>query len=561
MARMYPATPLAHTESSAERLLFAELARQLPSDYVVLHGVTWLSRSAGRSRDGEADFVIGHPKLGLLILEVKGGAISRDNVTGQWWSRDRQGASHRIKDPFDQARRSTYALGEKLGDAPGTRSFSFPIARAVAFPDILIDGAYLGPAAPREMVLDSSDLAHLEQAIPRAWSIPVGPGPGAAGIEALIDLLQPTIALQRPGLAAAMRREHTELLQLTAQQLTVLDFLGNHRRVAISGAAGSGKTMLALEETRRLALQGFRVLFTCYNKALADWATESLRADLGAAMERVVVDNYHDLAFTLTRRAGFALPGEDVVNASRTAQTFYEEELPQHLLDALAILPDRFDAIVVDEGQDFADIWWVTLEALLSDPADGVLFVFYDDNQRIFGPRGGYPIPPPHFQLTHNCRNTRRIHEAAMEYRDNRAPVQCPGPEGRAMEMIPVTEGGEAAALRRVLHRLVGEEGIALADIVVLTPRGPKTSRLVEGTQLGNLSLTWGAGDPRTVRCRSIQAYKGLESPVVILAEPERAHASNRDALFHVAISRARHHLIVLGELPNATGGQNPVRI
>ena len=63
---------------------------------------------------------------------------------------------------------------------------------------------------------------------------------------------------------------------------------------------------------------------------------------------------------------------------------------------ALAIVPDRFDAIIVDEGQDFADGWWVTLEELLVNPEDGILFVFYDDNQRIFDQRGSYPVPPPH---------------------------------------------------------------------------------------------------------------------------------------------------------------------
>jgi DNA helicase IV len=43
---------------------------------------------------------------------------------------------------------------------------------------------------------------------------------------------------------------------------------------------------------------------------------------------------------------------------------------------------------------------------------------------------------------------------------------------------------------------------------------------------------------------------KGLESPVVILAEPERAHASTRTPLLYAALSRAQHHVIVLGQLP-----------
>jgi molybdopterin-guanine dinucleotide biosynthesis protein len=550
MARMFPPTIREGTESGAERALFAELARQLPNEYAVLHGVRWLSREGGRARDGEADFLVAHPRRGVLVLEVKGGGVRRDGATGRWFSRDRRGDLHPIKDPFEQAARSAFALRDKLREAPGTRPFAFAVERAVALPDVLAGDGGLGPEVPRELVIDSADLPRLERALLRAWGPAAGPGPGEAGVAALIDLLRPTVELARPGLVGAMARERVEFLRLTEQQVALLDFLGNHRRAAVSGAAGSGKTLLALEQVRRLARQGFRVLFTCYNKALADWAREALAADLGPAMDRVVVDNYHDLAFDFAARAGLRVPTEAQAVAAGDATRFFEEELPQHLLDALAALPDRFDAVVVDEGQDFADVWWVTLEALLADPAEGVLFVFYDDHQRIFGRQGAYPIPPPHFPLAKNCRTTRRIHDAAMGYRDGGAAVACAGPEGRPPEEIPVAPGGEAEALRRVLHRLTQEEGIAPADIVVLSPRGPKTSRLAEGTALGNLALTWHAAGPGQVRCRSVQAFKGLESPVVVLAEPERAHPANRDALLHVALSRAQHHLVVLGRLP-----------
>ncbi len=550
MARMVPPQPSLLTESSAERLLFAELARQLPADYTVLHGVKWLARKGGRLRDGEADFIVAHPQHGILVLEAKGGAISRDGATGQWWSRDRDGVRHPIKDPFDQAQRNMHALVDKLGDAPSTRSFAYPFARAVAFPDTLVGGTYLGPAAPRELIIDSRDLTNLMPALQRPWAAAQGSGPGDAGVSALVDLLQPTFELARPGLAGAILEERTALIRLTEQQYALLDFLGNHRRVAVSGTAGSGKTVLALEEVRRLARQGFRVLFTCFTKALAAWAREALRRDLGADMERVVVNNYHDFAADIARRAGIALPADVTTLAPDDATRFFQEILPEHLLDALAIVPDRFDAIVVDEGQDFADGWWVTLEELLVDPADGVLFVFYDDNQRIFGQRGSYPIPPPHFTLTQNCRTTRGIHEVAARYRTFGAPTTCPGPEGRPPVEISITPGDEVGALRKVVHELVVEQRIPLDDIVVLTPRGPKTSRLADGTRLGNFVVSWGEGGPKAVRCRSVHAFKGLESPVVILAEPERAHAATLAPLLHVAMTRAQHHLVVLGTLP-----------
>ena len=44
----------------------------------------------------------------------------------------------------------------------------------------------------------------------------------------------------------------------------------------------------------------------------------------------------------------------------------------------------RYDALIVDEAQDFHPDWWVPLQLLLEDPDEGSLYVFYDDNQRIF---------------------------------------------------------------------------------------------------------------------------------------------------------------------------------
>jgi NAD(P)-dependent dehydrogenase (short-subunit alcohol dehydrogenase family) len=544
--------------SAAERVLFREFARQLGPDWTVLHSVHWLAREGGRSRDGEADFLLAHPRHGVLVLEAKGGTIARHGVTQAWSSTDWGGVEHAIKDPFEQAERSLYALRDKLADAPETAGFSWRFARAVAFPDVLVGDADLGPNAPRALIVDSGDLATLARALGRAFaSAPGGgPGPGADGVAALVRLLKPPVELQRHGLVGEMRRNAETFLRLTEQQYALLDFLGGRRRVAIDGAAGSGKTLLALEQCRRLARQGFRVLFTCYNKALAAWARAALAADLGEAMVLVSVDNYHDLAADLVRRAGLPVPDVEALDAAALAR-YFADELPEQLLVALAIVTERFDAIVVDEGQDFADTWWIALEALLADPDDGILAIFYDDNQRIYSTAtsGAYPIAEAPFRLTRNCRTTRQIHQAALAYHQGKDAPDCAGPEGR-----PVDEAGsegasdQPAALRRALHGLTAVEGVPVDAIVVLSTRGPKTSVLTEGLRVGNLALTWGEAGPGQLRVRSVHTYKGLESPVVILAEPDRAHAANRDALLYVALSRAQHHVVVLGTLPGAQG-------
>jgi hypothetical protein len=123
------------------------------------------------------------------------------------------------------------------------------------------------------------------------------------------------------------------------------------------------------------------------------------------------VTNFHDFCYQTGCKAGMTLV--DPSDPSQPAP-YYEEQLPQALLHALEALPDeRFDAIVVDEGQDFLETYWVALQFALSDPDDGILYVFYDDNQRLY--RGGIPTGLVPIHLDQNLRNTRTIHTLAQQ--------------------------------------------------------------------------------------------------------------------------------------------------
>src|SRR5436309_868985 len=90
MARMYPQALPDMVESNAERLLYEVMRQQLSDDFVVMHSVKWLMRNRDRfDQDGEIDFLVVHPQLGLLIIEVKGGRIRVDGSSGIWYTKDR----------------------------------------------------------------------------------------------------------------------------------------------------------------------------------------------------------------------------------------------------------------------------------------------------------------------------------------------------------------------------------------------------------------------------------------------------------------------------------------
>jgi hypothetical protein len=534
MAQMIPNQPRPDTQSQAELRLFDAWARQLPDEYAVFHSVWWQVRDTqSGARDGEADFLLAHPDFGALIVEVKGGHIRYDGRNDQWYSNQ-----NRIKDPFKQGREAKYSLLAKLKELPYWRERWINVGYAVAFPDVAVKGD-LRLDAPRELILDASDMAGLRAWLERALRYLQGRRPedrplGLHGIEKLVSVLGPSWDL-RPLLAAEIEAEGQALARLTEEQFVMLDFLGRRRRAAISGCAGSGKTTLAYEKARRLAGQGFNVLLTCFNVALAEF--------LGSDEEKpqnLHVANFHRLADELVGQAELPM--------GPYTSEYFDQILPERLMEAVDILGPQFDAIIVDEGQDFQDNWWFPLQCLLHDPDRGIFYVFFDDNQNIYHAAEKIPLELAPFPLTRNCRNTQHIHQQVMQfYRSDVMPVAI-GPQGRPVEVHTYANSPELKRLlRQVLHRLVVKEGVPAWDIVLLTPKSRQRSQLWGLGPLGNFRLTeqWtDAGGE--IYCTTVHKFKGLESPVVILAEIDGERAWNLDSILYVGCSRACSHLVLL---------------
>lgn len=544
MARMYPNQLDPATASQAEHKLYRAFEAGLDSQYIVFHSVAWQSLdSSGRPRDGEADFVIAHPQRGILVVEAKGGGVRFDPRAGEWYSLDRASRANAIKDPFDQAKDSKYVLLDLIKQWPKLSQSRINIGHAVAFPDVLVETPWLGPDRPRQIILDANGMTDVSGWVGRALAYWRGgesqrnTAPGEAAIQALMEMLGKSWEL-RPVLWGEFVQEKQQLVRLTEQQYMILDILSRQRRAAICGCAGSGKTMLAAEKATRLARQGFRVLLTCFNKNLA--------TDLGKRLERfsnLDVARFHSLCIDLARQA-------NVLPAHEEDKEFYEQLLPQALWDAADKVDLRYDAIVVDEGQDFLDNWWLPLQSLLRDPDGGILYIFFDDNQRIYVQDSAFPISQPPYALTVNCRNTQSIHTLVTKFYTGDSKPTSLGPAGRPVEVVKMESADQLhKTLSGVLERLTRTERIPTDEIVVLTTRTQAKSLLWARPLPGNIHLTdaW-PPEPNQVFCASIHAFKGLESAVVILCELERypTQWGDLDQALYVACSRACHHLVVL---------------
>ena len=542
MARMIP-FPMLPTDSAAERRLYEGFLEQLDDGFVVYHSVDWVVGGRAGTDEGEADFVITHPELGLLALEVKGGRVAYDPRTKRWTQTGHSGTHDLDEDPFHQAKGAMHSLVRILQGRPGWDRWRPSFGFGLAFPD----GRYERPAhpgAPVEIVIDRSDLARLAERVPevmRTWSRP-GRRFGAEGMEAVSMALGFRVEIRTP-LKLRFDEEDKKIVELTSDQAWVLAFVLHRRRAAVTGPAGSGKTLLAISVAKQLAVADRRTLLTCFNRRLG----EHLAASVGDG-DGIDVATFHQLCEQMASEAGIELPPEDAEPSS----PYFEHRLPEALAEAAARLGPRYDAIVVDEAQDFREWWWPALLSLHTDPEAGPLYLFADDNQNLYG--GTLPVDEEDRvgPIALNLRNTKQIGEfVSVFYRGDQQPV-ARGPEGDPVQILGYDDDeGLARLLAVVLANLVEEEHVPLEDIVVLTPSGTEKSRLRSRGTIDGYRLSESV-EPGTILATSVHAFKGLERPVVILAELGDKHLQDLRQYLYVGGSRARNHLVVLATEPVA---------
>lgn len=553
---MIPRTLPVDVTSSAEWRLFEALRDGLDRRWTVLHSFPWLDDSGRTLREGECDFLLLHPERGLLAVEAKSGEIRYDGPSRTWM---RSGTGTVIKDPFRQAAASVHYLNELVGRRVATwRKLQPPFGHAVAFPEADNVPGNLPPHAAPAILILRPDLEHLqsrvESILARYHEVSACLLPET--VDEALGALLPVFSVVAP-LAARIEAQETQLVRLTDEQSRLLEGLDGNHRLLVEGGAGSGKTILALEKALRLAAAGRRVLLVCYNIPLAD-RLRALVAERGAAVDVFCV---HDLMRHVIEAAGleYAVPLEN-------RQEFYDRTAVDLFYEAVPRFAPRWDALIVDEAQDFADEWWPPLEALLADPRESTFAVFTDPGQDLFGRAGRPPLREPVFRLSTNCRNTARIAEMVNRFATIPGRASPRAPEGSPVEIVAVSgEEEEREAVRVVLHRLIHEQGIRAERIVILGRHRFEHSSFAHQPRLGNCQIidNLEPGAPHQVRYATIYRFKGLEADVVLLIGADAAALAadaadpateSERALLYVGLSRARFLAVVLATRRRSSG-------
>jgi hypothetical protein len=245
-------------------------------------------------------------------------------------------------------------------------------------------------------------------------------------------------------------------------------------------------------------------------------------------------------------------PGEllhlDIKKLARFCKTGHPT-LPNALVEAMKARPElAFDAIVVDEGQDFQDGWLLALRLCLRDADCGSFYVFFDDNQKVYVRDRGFlaELPQARFHLTRNLPNTKAIHDSSRPWYSSPRISRPTGPNGEAVAWrTAATAKALRSGVAAVLSELLGTHGMERRSIAVLTADAVAGHPLVAGGRICDLPFV--AADENSgdsLVFDTVRRFKGLDRPIVIIVDVDRL---TDPELIYVALSRPSVLLYVIG--------------
>jgi len=549
MAIMIPDKPMEFHPWSREDELFKALEEGLPNDFYVFHSFKIDKVKNNTEEEHEIDFVVFNKDYGLLCIEAKAGSVSYNNRTWYYAS----GKEMKHGGPFEQARRRSHDLYDYFVESGRPELVSLGnncvFTYAVWFPSInedQLNKLSLVSDCPKKRVLTKESLIDPLEGIKKVFSIDYPSGKKTTLTKEQEKKMVYSALSNHFDLTAvagcSITAKKMIFHKLLKEQSNILNFLGEQRTAVINGAAGTGKTVVAVEKARRHALSGDKVLFLCYNKKLKEHLEK----------------NYSDENIDYYTLDGY---GCNVCKTSEVDYSLLEDKLFEKALNESF----EYKHVIIDEGQDFGvkadeeesvNIVGLLKEAVINSYEDSTFYVFYDMMQLI-----QYNRDVPKFisdadcklTLYKNCRNTKKIAETSMSPLINLKRKVVMNYETKeemeedTVKMYFSDNDNVCSALDSIIKK-IAEAGYD--DIVILTPKTEKTSVISKSIVDGKY------GKYPVSTCRK---FKGLEADAIIFIDidnetfiNDEVTGTDNSMLFYVGTSRARYSLSLLSTMDDS---------
>jgi hypothetical protein len=591
MATLIPAFGTCSFDSTGERRLAERLEQKLDDDYLLWHNVPIGPKQT------HPDFVLLHPRRGLLILETKDWKLETvQRATRQMWEIVPDGQLKVVMNPLAQARHCAIQVVNALERDPqlvqpsGAHQgkLAFPWGHGVVLTRITrkqFDTAGLGEAIEPHYVIckdemeESADVEEFQQRLWNMFPHSFGSVMSLPQLDRVRWIMFPQVRVQTQGALFDDNDADAELPDIMRvmdlQQEQLARSLGDGHRI-IHGVAGSGKTMILGYRAEYLAKASTAttkpVLILCFNEPLGVKLHSVM--DAKGLADKVHVRHFHKWCRDQLVAFGQTLPD------SRQQVGAMMEDMVQRVIngvDRQQIPSGQYQAVLIDEGHDFVPEW-LKLVTQMVDPATNSLLVLYDDAQSIYERSRskqfsfksvGIQAQGRTTILKINYRNTRQILQTASliaadlltaDDKDDDSipllkPISC-GRDGEAPLIIRLpTLRAEATKIADLLNA-AHQEGHAWADMAVLCRHHHEMDECAQALSRWQLPFEVrarsGSFHPQvdTIKVMTMHASKGLEFPVVAMMGVGQMPAAGEDErdearLFYVGATRATQRLVI----------------
>jgi hypothetical protein len=591
LATLIPSFSTCSFDSTGERRLAERLEQKLDDDYLLWHNVPI------GPKQSHPDFVVLHPWRGLLILETKDWKLETIlKVTRQAVDLQVHGRHKVEMNPLTQARHCAIQVIDALQrdpqlvhpDGPYKGKLAFPWGHGVVFTRITrkqFDAAGLGEAIEpghvicADEMLEHTDAEAFQQRLWDMFSHSFGQVMSLPQLDRVRWIMFPEVRVQTSGDLFDDSDANTELPDIMRvmdiQQEQLARSLGDGHRV-IHGVAGSGKTMILGYRAEYLAKANTSaskpILILCFNEPLGVTLNSVMRAK--GLDGKVHARHFHKWCRDQLVAFGQTLPGQQL-NSEQYAEDLVLRVI--HGIDRKHIPSGQYQAVLIDEGHDFASEW-LKLITQIVDPTTNSLLLLYDDAQSIYerSRKKNFSFKSVGIQaagrttiLKINYRNTRQILQIASLVAADLLTADDKDDDGIPL-LKPISCGRDGQAPIIIKLPTLREEAFAIADHLA--------SAHNEGFAWGDMAILcadWNTMDlcadalaqrklPHRVRKRSgdyqpsadaiqvmtMKVSKGLEFPVVALPGVGHMPAPGEDEkeaarVFYVAATRATHKLFI----------------
>lgn len=515
----------------SEREIYKKLSR-LSNDFVIFHSVQWVKKNSEKPFTWyENDFLVIHKKYGILVLEVKGGIISFKD--GLFCQTNSDSGETRIldegNDPLSQGKRAIYHYRKLLDKRiPGIGS-RIDIEPCVWFPSCELSTCGDLPLLYEEVrgaILDGTKLNPSSTCVQDVFSFYNSSSKTSITddeFETIISIIAPEFDLIQSSSVIKNEIDYC-FLKLTKEQEGLLDYISEQRVATIQGAAGTGKTLIALEASRRFAKEGKKVLFLCFNRFLF----EHLKFDC-------------------------PINGVDFFNIPTFVSKYSKLDISSPKIRAKELQKidfEKFDyqAVVIDEAQDFENEE-IQFLATVCELKNSTFYVFYDKNQLLTTSSVPEWINKSECKLvlSRNCRNTYEI--ACSSYNVIDVPVKANVNMVSGIQpTITFIPNKSTLSIGRLIKFFKNDGNGYLDNEITILSMKPEDDSIMNGVNKIDGIIISRERNNKTVFYTTAKKFKGLESKVIIITDIDESCFSDdkQKRVFYVACSRACHRLALV---------------